>query len=154
MFRNHPNLSRTVSNKCEIIFDYSFYILNAGFLNANVDFIPEVLGRYRIHKNSFGQKTSRSYKRREQSLRDIEHGCRLAKQFNIDIDVIEAGIRHHRFAAALYFLERNAFHLFFKYIELASSTKNYFNIKHKVAYENRHNPKRVKELLSDCILDV
>ena len=54
MFRNHSNLSKTVSPKCKIIFDYAFYINNAGYLQATVDFIPEVLGRYRIHENSFG----------------------------------------------------------------------------------------------------
>ncbi len=150
MFRNHANLVDTVSPDCKIIFDYAFYILNAGYLRANVDFIPEVLGRYRIHENSFGQQTSRSFDRREQSLRDIELACELSSQFGIKPDLIKAGIAHHRFAAALYFLARDANDLFLKYIELASNSGLFFNDKHQTAYENRQNPNRLKNLLSDA----
>ena len=139
MFRNHANLNKTVSPDCKIIFDYAFYILNAGYLQASVDFIPEVLGRYRIHKNSFGQQTSRSFDRREQSLRDIELACELAGQFGIKPDVIKAGIAHHRFAAALYFLAKGEKYLFIKYIEQASAKQLFFNKKHKFAYMERFN---------------
>ncbi|MEO9945576.1 glycosyltransferase family 2 protein [Paraglaciecola sp.] len=151
MFRNHTNLRNSVSADCNIIFDYAFYISNAGFLGANIDFIPEVLGRYRIHKNSFGQQTSRSYSRREKSLQDIELACRNALQFGVSQQVIGAGIAHHRFAAALYFLFRQEHDLFIKYIELASNNHLFFNDKHKTVYENRHTPKRLKQLLSESI---
>ncbi|MEP1447170.1 MAG: glycosyltransferase family A protein [Paraglaciecola sp.] len=150
MFRNHANLIDTVSPDCKIIFDYAFYILNAGYLGANVDFIPEVLGRYRIHENSFGQRTSRSFDRREQSLRDIELACELAGQFGIKPDIIKAGIAHHRFAAALYFLARDANDLFLKYIELASNSGMFFNDKHQTVYENRQNLNKLKNLLSEA----
>jgi glycosyltransferase involved in cell wall biosynthesis len=150
MFRNHPNLTKTIATNCKIIFDYAFYILNAGYLDAKVDFIPEVLGRYRIHENSFGQQTSRSYARRAQSLLDLEHACELAIQFDVDPAIIDSGIAHHRFAAALYFLNRDAFDLFIKYIELATKSEHYFNTKHRVAYENRQQPKKVKQLLSEA----
>lgn len=150
MFRNHVNLNKTVSPDCKIIFDYAFYIQNAGYLQANIDFIPEVLGRYRIHENSFGQQTSRSYARREQSLADIELACELAAQFGVNKEVINAGISHHRFAAALYFLARDEKDLFLKYIELASNSQQYFNHKHQAVYENRHDPLQLKLLLSDA----
>jgi glycosyltransferase involved in cell wall biosynthesis len=150
MFRNHTNLSKTVSPECKIIFDYVFYILNAGYLQANVDFIPEVLGRYRIHENSFGQQTSRSYSRREQSLLDIELACKQAEQFGVSKQVIEAGIAHHRFAAALYFFTRGVDDLFIKYIELASSSQSFFNDRHQAVYQNRHDLKYLKQLLSEA----
>lgn len=148
MFRNHANLSKTVSPKCKIIFEYAFYINNAGYLQANVDFIPEVLGRYRIHENSFGQQTSRSYSRREQSLLDIELACKQAEHYAVSKQIIKEGITHHRFAAALYFFSRDADDLFIKYIELASSNQWFFNDKHQTVYLNRHNPALLKQLLS------
>ena len=148
MFRNHKNLSKTVSADCKIIFDYAFYINNAGYLQANVDSIPEVLGRYRIHENSFGQQTSRSYSRREQSLLDIELACGQAEQFGVSKQVIESGIAHHQFAAALYFFTRGADDLFIKYIELASSNQLFFNDKHQKVYQNRHDLEYLKNLLS------
>jgi glycosyltransferase involved in cell wall biosynthesis len=150
MFRNHQNLQKTVSPKCKIIFDYAFYINNAGYLSANVDFIPEVLGRYRIHENSFGQQTSRSYARREQSLLDIELACLQASEFGVKQTIIDEGIAHHRFAAALYFLTRGAYELFIKYIELASMKDCFFNDKHRAVFESRHDAEKLNQLLSDA----
>ncbi|MEI8647849.1 glycosyltransferase [Paraglaciecola sp. Hal342] len=150
MFKNHSNLITTVSRDCKIIFDYAFYINNAGYLSANVDFIPEVLGRYRIHENSFGQQTSRSYARREQSLMDIELACQQAAQFGVSQTIIDAGIAHHRFAAALYFLTRGANELFIKYIELASKKDCFFNDKHRAVFESRHDAEQLKLLLSEA----
>ena len=149
MFRNHAKLSQTVAAQCKIILDYPFYILNAGYLKANIDFIPEVLGRYRIHQNSFGAQTSRSFSRREQSLQDIEQACQLAAAFDVDNNVIEQGIAHHRFAAALYFLSREADELFLRYIEQASVDQWYFNGKHQLAYELRHKPQQLRTRLQE-----
>lgn len=150
MFRNHKNLQKTASAECKIIFDYAFYINNAGYLAANIDFISEVLGRYRIHENSFGQQTNRSYARREQSLRDIELACKQAAKFGVNQTIIEAGIAHHRFAAALYFLSRGVQELFIKYIESASTNQWFFNAKHQAVYESRHDPVHLKHLLSEA----
>jgi glycosyltransferase involved in cell wall biosynthesis len=149
MFRRHPHLAQTVALDCRIIFDYPFYILNAGFLQANIDFIPEVLGRYRIHDNSFGAQTSRSVTRRQQSLADIEHACLLAKQFAVPDKVIAEGIAHHRFAAALYFLNRDENSLFLRYIEEASADGWFFNPKHQLAFELRYEPSVLKKRLQD-----
>lgn len=148
MFRNHDSLLKTVSEQCEIIFDYNFYIQNAGFLNGYIDFIPETLGRYRIHENSFGQQTSRSCERREQSLLDIELACYSAEQFGLPKSVINLGIAHHRFAASLYFLFRDFDDLFLKHIEHSFCDGNFFNKTHALAYEKRHSPKKLKHYLA------
>ncbi|NCP65371.1 MAG: glycosyltransferase [Paraglaciecola sp.] len=149
MFRRHAHLAQTVALDCRIIFDYPFYILNAGFLQANIDFMPEVLGRYRIHDTSFGAQTSRSVTRRQQSLADIEHACVLAKQFAVADEVIAEGIAHHRFAAALYFLSRDEHQLFLHYIEAASADGRFFNDKHQLAYELRHQPSVLKKRIQE-----
>lgn len=148
MFRNHPQLCQTVAAECKIILDYPFYILNAGYLKANIDFIPEVLGRYRIHQNSFGAQTSRSFSRREQSLQDIELACQLAAPF-VSPEVIAQGIAHHRFAAALYFLSRDADELFVQYIEQATVNQWHFNDKHQLAFELRHKPQQLRQRLKE-----
>jgi glycosyltransferase involved in cell wall biosynthesis len=149
MFRNHANLTNTIDKDCDIILDYPFYILNAGYLQARIDFIPEVLGRYRIHPNSFGQQTSRSVERRIQSLRDIERACQLGKGLGVDESIIEQGIAHHRFAAALYFLAREEWDLFQQLIESSNSNQRFFNRKHELAFEHRHKPKELAQLLMD-----
>ena len=151
MFRNHNMLIDTVLSDCKIIFDYAFYIQNAGYLKAKIDFMPEILGRYRIHENGFGQQTSRSYARREQSLRDMELACTAADRFAVSNKIIDAGISHHRFAAALYFLARGANELFVKYVELSSDGRSYFNEKHRAAYENRHSPAHVTSLIDEAV---
>jgi glycosyltransferase involved in cell wall biosynthesis len=151
MFRRHNHLLDTVAGDCKIIFDYAFYILNAGFLQANIDFIPQVLGRYRIHENSFGQQTSRSFARREQSLQDIELACHLAQQFDVSDMVIAQGIAHHQFAAALYFLARNEQTLFLKYIELSAAQQWFFNAKHQLAYDLRLQPQQLLQRLQDKV---
>lgn len=150
MFRNHPNLTDTISADCKIILDYPFYILNAGYLQANIDFMPETLGRYRIHQNSFGAQTSRSVCRREQSLHDIEQACRLAKSFGVPNEAIEQGIAHHRFATALYFLARDEVELFVKYIEKASAQNWFFNAKHQLAYDLRYQSEELKLRLQEA----
>jgi len=139
MFRNHPNLMKTVASDCEIIFDYPFYINNAGFLNARVDFIPQVLGRYRIHANSFGGQTSRSFMRRERSLLDIENACLAARQFGLSEHVISRGVAHHRYAAALYFFQREELKLFKKYIEASAEFDCFFNSAHRELWLTRDN---------------
>ncbi|MFQ3197433.1 MAG: glycosyltransferase involved in cell wall biosynthesis [Paraglaciecola sp.] len=151
MFRRHEQLLETVAKDCEIIFDYPFYINNAGYLNANVDFIPQVLGRYRIHPDSFGGQTSRSFSRRERSLTDIENACRGAKYFGIADEVIERGIAHHRFAAALYFLQRSENLLFRKYIELSACTDSFFDAKHNNVWQLRNDPKALSVLLERVV---
>ncbi|MBU3022183.1 glycosyltransferase family A protein [Aestuariibacter sp. A3R04] len=147
MFRRHAWLTETVAQECKIILDYPFYILNAGYLNANIDFIPNVLGRYRIHQDSFGAQTQRSTARREQSLADICHACELAAQFGVDENAIKAGIAHHQYAAALYFLFRGNTTRFQQWITESASQGYFFDEKHRTVYENRHDPEQIKAWL-------
>lgn len=148
MFRRHDHLVDSVLADCKIILDYPFYILNAGFLNASIDFMPEVLGRYRIHSQSFGAQTQRSSERREQSLNDIIAACQAASQFGVAKEIIDAGIAHHQFAAALYFLFREQDALFTRYICASAANGDFFNERHALAFEHHQQPQKVRELLA------
>ncbi|MBU2977951.1 glycosyltransferase family A protein [Alteromonas sp. C1M14] len=147
MFRRHDFLTQTVAENCQIILDYPFYVLNAGFLNARIDFIPKVLGRYRIHSNSFGAQTQRSAVRREQSLADICLSCELAAQFDVEDAVIKAGIAHHQFAAALYFLFKNNSEKFRFWIRESAKQGVFFDHRHRMAFEHCNEPDYVKNTL-------
>lgn len=149
MFRRHENLLGTILEDCRIILDYPFYVMNAGFLNATIDFIPDVLGRYRMHENSFGAQTQKSVSRRIQSLNDIVTACKHARRFIRDDVIIDQGIAHHHFAASLYFLFRHNDEQFLDHIELASSAEHFFNSRHLLAWENRHQPEKVRALLAE-----
>lgn len=149
MFRNHANIQNTILEKCRIVLDYPFYVLNAGFLNATIDFIPEILGRYRIHENSFGAQTQKSVSRRIQSLNDIITTCESARRFIYDQVIVDKGIAHHHFAASLYFLFRRNDEQFLSQIEQASSAEHFFNSRHILAWENRHEPEKARALLAE-----
>lgn len=148
MFRNHANLTETIESNCQIILDFPFYVLNAGHLRAQIHFIDEVLGRYRIHPNSFGAQTQRSVSRRQQSLDDIVLACQRAKALGVAEDVIAAGIAHHQFATALYFLFRQEDTLFKHYIDLSAAQGFLFNDRHKLATENAHTPDELRMMLA------
>ncbi len=145
---NWQHVVETVLADCKIILDYPFYILNAGFLNASIDFMPEVLGRYRIHSQSFGAQTQRSSERREQSLNDIIAACQAASQFDVAKEIIDAGIAHHQFAAALYFLFREQDALFTRYICASAANGDFFNERHALAFEHHQQPQKARELLA------
>lgn len=147
LFRRHESLTHCVLNECKIVLDYAFYIMNAGYLNAKIGFIPEVLGRYRIHANSFGAKTQRDKSRRYQSLEDIIFACKSAAKFGVSQHIIEEGITHHQFAAALYFLVRGQYEDFNKLIAKSSANSQFVNSRHELAWQNRTDPDLVKQLL-------
>ncbi len=143
MFRHHDNLDKTVPAGCKIILDYPFYILNAGYLNARIDFLPEVLGRYRVHEDSFGAQTQKDAHRREQCLTDIIHACELARQFGIAEACIEEGISHHQFATALFFLFKNDTERFQHWINLSADNKPFFSDKHQFCWQMRDHPEEL-----------
>ncbi|KMT66638.1 glycosyltransferase [Catenovulum maritimum] len=148
MFRRHDHLLDTVPDFCKIILDYPFYILNAGYLKGSIDFIETVLGRYRIHNQSFGAQTARSVERRMQSLADICEACVRAREtFGIEEEIITRGINHHKFAAALYFLRRGKHELFLELIEDSVADGKFFDERHFTAYEQRKNPDKLKQEL-------
>lgn len=147
MFRNHANLINTVPDFCKIILDYPFYIMNAGYLAGTIDFIEETLGRYRIHSQSFGAQTSRSVERRIQSLNDICCACEQAGQFGLSSEVIQQGISHHKYAAALYFLKKDNVEYFSQLISESVQHGYFFDERHQLAYQHRKQTKLVKKEL-------
>ncbi|QJR81836.1 glycosyltransferase [Alteromonas pelagimontana] len=151
MFRNHSNLDNTIARDCKIILDYPFYVLNAGYLNANIHFIGEVLGRYRIHEHSFGAQTQRSVARREQALQDMIMTCQMALQFCKSEEVVQSGISHHQYAAALYFLFKDNDERFHHWITASASGAGFFNKKHKLAWDLRDSPAALKDALRNGV---
>lgn len=147
MFRNHDKLAASVPDMCKIILDYPFYMLNAGYLRGTIDYLPDVLGRYRVHQDSFGAQTSRSAERREQNLVDLENACLATRQFGLDEEIIQQGIAHHRFAAALYFLLRQDYARFQKFIVSSTSGETFFNDKHQKVWQYRADPEKALSVM-------
>lgn len=148
MFRRHNQLNETVVPQCKIILDYPFYIMNAGFLQGTIDFMPEVLGRYRIHNESFGGQTQKSVSRRLQSLDDILFACDSASAFGVADSVISQGKSHHLFAAALYFLFRDNHEQFRTLISRSSDGSHFFNQRHALAWQHKERPDKARELMA------
>lgn len=147
MFRNHPNLLQAVPRGYQIILDYPFYIANAGFLAAAIDFIPDCLGRYRVHPNSFGGQTQRNTSRRLQCCDDMVKACQAAEQFGLSQEIISAGIAQHRYAAALFFLFRGEDGLFTECIEKSAIGEYFFDDRHRLAWSLREQPIVAREQL-------
>lgn len=147
MFRNHPKLKETTSSDYRLILDYPFYLMNAGYLQANIDFIPSVLGRYRIHSDSFAARTRRDNVRRIQSADDMIAAVKACKKFGISRKVIDKGIVQHEFAAALFFLFKEEDSLFQMYIEKSSVNRKFFNDKHELSWTLRRNPNKLRKML-------
>ena len=147
MFRRHSYLSDTVLHQCKIILDYPLYIMNAGFLQGSIDFIPQVLGRYRIHKESFGGKTQKSVSRRLQSLEDLLFACDSSSVFEVDEAVISQGKSHHLFAAALYFLFRDNHEQFRDLISLSYDGSYFYDQRHAAAWQHKESPEMARKLI-------
>jgi hypothetical protein len=152
MFRRHSHLLESVDSDCLIILDYPFYILNAGYLGQHIDFLPQVMGRYRVHAGSFGAQTQRSVERREQCLRDICKACINAERFGIPREVIARGLAHHRYAASLYFFQRDDIPRFQQYLNESVIDGLYFDEKHRKIWQHRHDIERVKKLVNNEVL--
>lgn len=147
MFRNHSKLKESVPLDYKLILDYPFYLMNAGYLQANIDFIPAVLGKYRIHFDSFGARTRRDNSRRMQSADDMIAGVKACKKFGVSLDLIEQGIVQHEFAAALFFLFKEEDILFRRYIEKSGINRRFFNEKHELSWSLRRNPTKLRTIL-------
>ena len=130
MVRRHNNMIDAVDENNVILHDHPWHVLNLLYGKGSIDFIAETLGRYRIHRNSFGARTLRSIKRREQVLEDQLNVCSLASSFGVSYDVVQAGIRHYAYATALYFLRAKEFKLFYKYLNQSTNGVWFFDEKH------------------------
>ncbi|WP_166371122.1 glycosyltransferase [Psychromonas sp. SA13A] len=147
MFRNHSRLLESVSERSQIILDYPFYISHAALLGGSIDFIDQMLGRYRIHQDSFGQQTQHSVERRLQSLNDMCYACERASNFGIDESVIQKGVYHHYYSTALYFLKKGNLKQFLDLIIQSTDSMWFFDDKHKFTYQNRLSPSLVYKQL-------
>lgn len=153
MFRRYPQMVEAIDAGCKIILDYPWHILNLSLCPGTLDFIPEVLGRYRYHSQSFGGQTRQSAERREQSLQDLLRACDNAAVFGADSILVAQGRSHHLYSAALYFLRQDDCARFSRYIEqsvaeLAPLTPNwFFDERHQLAWTERRRPAWVKQQL-------
>lgn len=153
MFRRYDGMADAIDEGCKIILDYPWHILNLSRNPGTLDFIPELLGRYRFHTQSFGGQTRKSAERREQSLRDLLRACDNAAAFGIDPVVIAQGRAHHYYSAALYFLRQDDVARFTQLIEqsvveVAELAPGwFFDERHQLAWEERKTPKSVFSLL-------
>ncbi len=137
MFRRHSHLVETVDDKCKIILDQPFQVLNAGYLGGTIDRLDKVLGRYRIHSNSFGARTLQDHSRREQVLADQLQAISNGHRFGIDPKVIAEGEAHYYFATAMFFLKLGDQERFQKYIIASYNRNGFFDTRHRYLYENK-----------------
>jgi glycosyltransferase involved in cell wall biosynthesis len=149
MVRRHGHLEAALDHGCRIICDFPWHIGNALLGGGTIDFMPEVLGRYRIHASSFGAATNRDFERREEVAREFERACAFAGRLGLSSEIVAAGIMHVRFSAALYFLRAGEDDRFVRYIKASTPAQGSapFDDRHAFALQNAHAPDRVRELL-------
>ncbi|WAF97525.1 glycosyltransferase family 2 protein [Aeromonas dhakensis] len=153
MFRRYDGMADAIDEGCKIILDYPWHLLNLSLNPGTLDFIPELLGRYRFHTQSFGGQTRKSAERREQSLRDLLRACDNAAAFGADPVVIAQGRAHHYYSAALYFLRQDDVARFTQLIELSAAEVAelapgwFFDERHQLAWAQRAHPARVVQQL-------
>lgn len=146
MFRRHERMAEAIDEGCKIILDYPWHILNLSLRPGTLDFIPEVLGRYRFHVQSFGGQTRQSPERREQSLRDLLRACDNAASWGAPAELIAQGRAHHLYSAALYFLRLGDTARFMHLIEQSVAEVAtlapgwFFDDRHQLAWQGRHDP--------------
>lgn len=147
MFRRYEGMTNAIDEECKIILDYPWHILNLSLNPGTLDFIPELLGRYRFHTQSFGGQTRKSAERREQSLRDLLRACDNAAAFGADPVIIAQGRSHHYYSAALYFLRQGDVVRFSQLIEQSAKEVAelapgwFFDERHQLAWTERNTPK-------------
>lgn len=147
MFRRHASLTQALQHDCKIICDFPWHIMNVGFLGGTIDRLDAVLGRYRIHSNSFGAQTQQNHQRRIKVTEELASACRLGKQFGVEENIIQLGVNHVYFSAALYFLKAGEAELFLQMIELSVVNFQFFDERHRLIYEQRQQLEQVKQLL-------
>lgn len=154
IFRRHGSLLNAIEESCKIILDYPWHILNVLYIGGSVDFIDKVYGRYRIHNQSFGGRTRRNPERRVQSMNDQILAVKNARKFGVAQEVIDKGIAHHQFAAALYFLKLHDFVCFQQYVGPVGQQAIFFDERHIFAFANREYPELVlQKLFPELVCD-
>lgn len=139
MFRRHNHLEETVDDKCKIILDHPFQVLNAGFTQGKIGRIEAVLGGYRLHASSFGAQTLRNATRRERVLADQLQAISNGTRFSVDDSILQQGKSHYCFATALFFLKREDELRFRLYIQQSENNGLFFDERHQYLLENKDN---------------
>lgn len=139
MFRAHPHLVEAIDERCRIIADYPMHIMNVGFLGGTIDFIDQVLGRYRVHSGSFSSATAKSAERRLAVMEELVIACGNGRRFGLAEEVVRAGADHAVYAAALYFLRRGEDGLFRDLIARSWRSAP-FDERHATAWTLRDRP--------------
>lgn len=147
MVRRYPRMQEALDHGNHIICDFPWHIMNLGLGNGTVDRIDQVLGRYRVHQSSFGGQTKNNHTRRIEVTKELVNACELGKRFGVTEPCIQLGINHVYFSAALYFLKLDENALFTQMIEQSITNQQYFDERHQMAYEQRHQPEKVKNAL-------
>ncbi|MGY3858728.1 glycosyltransferase family 2 protein [Aeromonas intestinalis] len=153
MFHRYDGMADAIDEGCKIILDYPWHILNLSLNPGTLDFIPEPLGRYRFHTQSFGGQTRKSAERREQSLHDLLRACDNAAMFDADPVIIAQGRAHHYYSAALYFLRQDDVVRFTQLIEQSAAEVAklapgwFFDERHQLAWTQRAHPSQVMQQL-------
>lgn len=144
MFRRHPMLLQALEHGNKIICDFPWHIMNVGFLGGTLDRLDEVLGRYRMHAQSFGGQTSTNPARRVSVAEEMASACRLGLQFGVENDVVQQGVNHIYFSTALYFLKLGLDELFLQMIQRSSDNELFFDERHRYAFEHRATAEQVR----------
>lgn len=144
MFRRHNHLLDALKHGNSIICDFPWHIMNAGFLGGTIDRIDQVLGRYRIHAQSFGGQTQLDHGRRVLVANEMANACALGHHFGVSPDVITFGRNHIFFSTALYFLKLGEYKLFTEMINLSTQDELFFDERHRLAFTNRAMPSQVR----------
>jgi glycosyltransferase involved in cell wall biosynthesis len=149
MVRRHADLQGALTHGCRIICDYPWHIGNAMLGGGTIDFIPQVFGRYRIHADSFGAATGRDVARREEVANELERACVFAGRLGMPQAIVDAGVVHVRFSAALYFLRAREDERFARFIEASRPQGDGapFDERHAFALAHAREPERVRALL-------
>ncbi|WP_374600789.1 glycosyltransferase family 2 protein [Niveibacterium sp.] len=148
MIRRHGNLLGALEHGCRIICDYPWHIGNAMLGGGTIDLLDRVLGRYRMHSDSFGAATNRNLDRRLTVTRELEQACQFARRLGMAEADVNAGVAHARFAAALYFLRLGEDDRFVQMaVESAIPGSGYFDSRHAFAHQHRDDPTSVREHL-------
>lgn len=147
MVRRYENMTAALEHGNSIICDFPWHIMNLGLAGGTVDRIDCVLGRYRIHQDSFGGQTQRNFQRRIKVTEELVNSCRLGNRFGVDEATIKQGVNHVYFSAALFFLRQDEFDLFRQMIELSVSDNLFFDERHRLVYQHRAAPEKASEIL-------
>lgn len=137
MIKNSQSLVDALDHENNIICDYPWHIGILAREGGTVDYIPNVLGKYRIHDSSFGAETQKSPERRVKVAHELVHAIELAIDFDcVHEEWVQVGKAQTYFAAALYFLRLGNRYYFEMMLNLSLKDNVFFDKRHKFLLDN------------------